>query len=375
MHLLVTNDFPPKVGGIQSYLWELWRRLDPSTFVVLTSPHRDAAAWDATQPFRVVRTREPVLLPHPWMARRVRALAAEIGAHYVVIDPAVPLGLIGPHLRLPYAVVVHGAEISIPGRLPIVRPLLAHVLRRAGLIIAAGGYPAAAANRAARRTLPTAIVPPGVDPQRFVPLTQAARDATRLAHGLDPKAPLVVSVSRLVPRKGIDVVIRAVALLRGEFPELTLAVAGSGRDRDRLERIAREVHAPVRFLGRVAEADLPAVYGCGDVFAMLCRSRWGGLEQEGFGIVFIEAAAAGVPQIAGASGGAADAVVDGTTGVVVGSPRDVGVVAAGIAELLRDPARRSKMAVVGRQRAVDELGYDVLASRLATALASLAPTT
>ena len=375
MHLLVTNDFPPKVGGIQSYLWELWRRLDPSTFVVLTSPHRDAAAWDAAQPFRVVRTREPVLLPHPWMVTRVRALAAEVGADYVVIDPAVPLGLIGPYLGLPYAVVVHGAEVAIPGRLPVIRPVLAHVLRQADLVIAAGGYPAAAANRAARRVLPTAIVPPGVDPQRFVPLTRADRDAARLAHGLDPNAPLVVSVSRLVPRKGIDVIIRAVARLRGEFPELTLAVAGSGRDRDRLERIAREADAPVRFLGRVAEADLPALYGCGDVFAMLCRSRWGGLEQEGFGIVFVEAAAAGVPQIAGASGGAADAVVNGSSGIVVGSPSDVGAVAAALGALLRDPALRLAMAAAGRQRVVAELSYDVLASRLAAALASLVPIT
>ena len=124
-HLLVTNDFPPKVGGIQSYLWELWRRLDPASFTVLTTPYDGAEAWDATQPFRVVRTRDPWLLPHRWMIRRTDALAAEIGASFVIIDPAVPLGVMGPSLARPYGVVVHGAELSIPGRLPVTQPLVA----------------------------------------------------------------------------------------------------------------------------------------------------------------------------------------------------------------------------------------------------------
>ena len=114
-HLLVTNDFPPKIGGIQSLLWEWWRRLPPDSFAVLTSPYEGAAEFDAEQPFRVERTREPVLLPHPWMVRRVDQLAAEFGADLVVLDPAVPLGLIGPSLSLPYDVVLHGAEVTVPG--------------------------------------------------------------------------------------------------------------------------------------------------------------------------------------------------------------------------------------------------------------------
>ena len=112
-HLLVTNDFPPKIGGIQSLLWEWWRRLPPESFVVLTSPHSEAAAFDAEQPFRVVRTPEPVLLPHPIMVRRVNELAREVGADLVVIDPAVPLGLIGPRLDVPYDVVLHLSLIHI----------------------------------------------------------------------------------------------------------------------------------------------------------------------------------------------------------------------------------------------------------------------
>jgi phosphatidyl-myo-inositol dimannoside synthase len=126
--------------------------------------------------------------------------------------------------------------------------------------------------------------------------------------------------------------------------------------------------APVRFLGRVPDDDLPALYGCGDVFAMLCRNRWAGLEQEGFGIVFVEAAAAGVPQVAGESGGAAEAVADGESGLVVRSPGDPRAVAGALAALFDDPARRAAMAVAGRVRAERELAYDVLAARLHTAI-------
>ena len=117
-HVLVTNDFPPKIGGIQSYLWELWRRLPPEDVTVLTSPYADAELFDRSQPFRIERMREPVLLPHPILASRVRRLAAEVGAKAIVLDPAVPLGLIGPSLGLPYAAVLHGSEVTVPGRLP-----------------------------------------------------------------------------------------------------------------------------------------------------------------------------------------------------------------------------------------------------------------
>lgn len=367
-HLLVTNDFPPKVGGIQSYLWELWRRLDPHSFAVLTTPHPDADGWDADQAFRVVRTREQVLLPTPGLVRRIDELATEVGADMVLLDPALPVGLAGPKLDRPYGLVLHGAEVTVPGRLAGPNMALRRALRGADLVIAAGGYPAAEAERAAGQPLPIVNVPPGVDCERFVPLSADQRAATRAELGLPADGRLVVSVSRLVPRKGMDVLIRAAALLAPARPDLTVAIAGSGRDHKRLQRLVARTEAPVQLLGRVADDALASLYGAGDVFAMLCRNRWAGLEQEGFGIVFLEAAAAGVPQVAGDSGGAAEAVAAGETGLVVREPDDPRQVAEALARLLDDDSARQQMRQRARDRAVQEFSYDVLAKRLADAL-------
>ena len=367
-HLLVTNDFPPKVGGIQNLLWEWWRRLPSDSFAVLTSPHAGAKAFDAAQRFRVERVREPVLLPHPAMVRRVNRMAAEFGADFVVLDPALPLGLIGPHLDVPYMVVLHGAEITVPGRLPVSRLLLARVLSGARHVIAAGGYPAKEARRAVRADLDVTVIPPGVDTARFQPLSLDARREARTHFRVADDAELVVGVSRLVPRKGFDVLIRASAMLSRSRPRLQVLVAGAGRDARRLQKLIDETRAPVRLLGRVPSDDLPALYGCADVSAMLCRTRWFGLEQEGFGIVFSEAAACGVPQVAGESGGAAEAVSDGITGLVVDEPRDEVEVADALFRILDDQDLRISMAEASRQRAVDEFDYEVLSRRLADVL-------
>jgi phosphatidylinositol alpha-1,6-mannosyltransferase len=368
-HLLVTNDFPPKVGGIQSYLWELWRRLPPDDVTVLTTAHPEAAAWDADQPFRVERVPAKVLLPTAALRRRVDALAGEVGARLVLLDPALPVGAVGPRLVCPYGVVLHGAEVTVPGRLPVTAPLLRRVLRGARLVVAAGGYPLAEAERCAGAALPSVVVPPGVDADRFRPAATAAeRAAARRRHGLPVDGTVVLGVSRLVPRKGFDVLLRAAGRLAPRHPDLVVAIAGGGRDAGRLERVAARAGAPVRFLGRVPDADLPPLYAAADVFAMLCRNRWGGLEQEGFGIVFLEAAAAGVAQLAGRSGGSHEAVVDGETGLVVDRPRDVDAVTAALDTLLADPDLRRRMGAAARARVERDLTYDVLAARLAGAL-------
>jgi phosphatidylinositol alpha-1,6-mannosyltransferase len=367
-HLLVTNDFPPKVGGIQSYLWELWRRLPPDQTVVYTTAHAGAADWDADQSFRVVRSARRFIGPTPAVRSAVTRLAAEVDAGLILLDPALPLGLIGPRLDRPYGVILHGAEVTVPGRLPVSRSLLGHVLRGAGLVVAAGGYPAAEGERAAGTPLPTIVVPPGVDTGRFRPLGGAERLEVRRRHGLPEDGPLVVSVSRLVPRKGMDVLIEAAARLRADHPGLTVAIAGGGRDRRRLDELVRRHRAPVRLLGRVGDDDLPGLYGAGDAFVMLCRNRWAGLEQEGFGIVFVEAGACAVAAVAGDSGGAAEAVADGETGLVVKDPASVEAAERALRTLLADEGARRAMGEAGRRRAEREFAYDVLASRLASAL-------
>lgn len=376
-HLLVTNDFPPKVGGIQAYLWELWRRLDPATFSVLTaSSHPDHRAFDACQAQHGIHIErvpgKTLFFPTPTAAARIRGAAAAAGASLVVLDPALPLGLLGPHLGVPYAVVLHGAEVAAPAQLPGGRQALARVVRHAALVVAAGGYPEAAARRATGGVLPPVVqVPPGVDCTRFVPLDPGGRRQAREQLGLPADGPLVVSVSRLVPRKGMDVLVEAARRLAPSFPGLTVAIAGAGREGRHLTRQVARCGAPVHMLGRIPEPDKVSLLGAADVFVMACRNRWAGLEQEGFGIVFLEAASAGVPQVAGDSGGAAEAVEDGVTGTVVDRPGDPGQVTLAIGRLLEDPDLRSRMARAGRRRVEAEFAYDRLAPRLARALAGV----
>lgn len=370
-HLLVTNDFPPKLGGIQSYLWELWRRLPPGEAAVLTTPHAGSAAFDAEAPLRIDRTRERVLLPTPGLARRIDTLADEVGAELVLLDPALPLGHLGPSLNHPYGVVIHGAEVTVPGRVPGARRALARVLQGADVVVAAGGYPADEAEHAARRGLPVVVVPPGVDTDQFHPADLDQRRTVRRDLDIGDGATLVLAVSRLVPRKGMDALIEAAARLAPIHPDLRVVIGGTGRDAHRLARLAAATKAPVDLIGRVPEADLAGLYAAADIFVMDCRNRWFGLEQEGFGIVFLEAAACGVAQIAGDSGGAAEAVVDGKTGLVVDDPRSVAALTTALRTLIVDPDRRRAMGVASRRRADEQFSYDLLATRLRDGLAGV----
>jgi phosphatidylinositol alpha-1,6-mannosyltransferase len=377
-HLLVTNDFPPKMGGIQSYLWELWRRLDPESFVVLTAAsHPDAPAFDAAQAelgIRIVRAPESILFfPTPTAIGHVRRCIEEYDIDLVLFDPALPLGLLGPRIGVPYGVILHGAEVTVPGRVPGARATLAHVLRGAAVVISAGSYPAAEGRRAAGEIAARVVeVPPGVDTAAIVTLRAPERRAARTRLGLPAKGPLVVSLSRLVPRKGMDVLITAAGRLAPSYPDLVVAIGGDGRELERLRRQAATSPVPVSLLGQISDEDRAALLGSADIFVMACRNRWLGLEQEGFGIVFLEAAAAGVPQIAGDSGGAAEAVVHGVTGLVVGHPDDPGSVAEALRTLLADPKLRKRMGRAARARAQESYDYDVLASRLASTLEKVA---
>jgi len=371
-HLLVTNDFPPKTGGIQVYLHELWRRLEPGRAVILTAnSHADAAQFDANSPLEIERVPSKTLYL-PTLKNR-RAIEAAISRHQpdlVLLDPAWPLGLLGPSLSKPYGVVLHGAEVAVPGRIPVVASSLRFVLRHAKVVVCAGSYPEAEARRNAAEFLgPVVQVPPGVDTRRFHPVDAARRHEVRDALGFDDDTLLVVAYSRLVPRKGMDTLIRAAAILADNFPSLRVAIGGSGRDRQRLEKLVGRTRAPVTFLGRIPDTHLAPWIASADLMVMDCRSRWFGLEQEGFGIVFLEAAAAGVAQVAGRSGGSHEAVRDGVTGLVVDNPLSARDLAQAMGELLADAERRQRYARAARDAAAADFEWGLLARRLSATLA------
>jgi phosphatidylinositol alpha-1,6-mannosyltransferase len=166
----------------------------------------------------------------------------------------------------------------------------------------------------------------------------------------------------------MDTLLRASVQLRSTFPDLHVALGGAGRDRSRLERLARRLDAPVTFLGRVPDERLSEWLGASDLMVMDCRSRWLGLEQEGFGIVFVEAAASGVAQVAGRSGGSHEAVLDGVTGEVVENSRSARALAAAMKSLLINPDRRHEYAHNARVLATTRFEWDILAGTLAREL-------
>ena len=293
--LVVTNDFPPKFGGIQSYLYELWRRLPPGETTVLTTPHAGAADWDAQQAFRVERIREPVMLPTPGArAADRRARARGRARTSIFLDPALPLGRARPAPRRG-AVGGGAARRRDHGA----RPAAGDPRQARSACCAArpvSSRPVATrhakATRAAERNLAGVVIPPGVDIDRFTPAAGAEqRRSDRVALGIDPDR----ATRRRGQPAGAAQGLRHRAR-RDRAPRDRRAAGRRGRrarPADASNGAARRlgVDDRVRFLGRVSDEQLTAVYRSGDVFAMMCRERWGGLEAEGFGIVFLEAAA------------------------------------------------------------------------------------
>ncbi len=371
-HLLVTNDFPPKVGGIQNYLYELWSRLDPDSFAVLTTNYPGAEDFDREVGFRVQRVRGP-LLPTASLVKKVDRLAEEFGADIILLDPALPLGMLGPRLHRPYGLVLHGAEVVVPSKIPVLNGLLKAVMRDARILLAAGRYPAQCAyDLLGDLTAGPAIriVNPGVDVDRFVIASEKQKLEIRSDLGLT-EGLAVLFVSRLVPRKGADSLIKAMAMLNRKEGTSQLWIVGSGRDKSRLERLAERSGVDAVFLGKLSQQKLVALYGAADIFAMLCRNRWFGLEQEGFGIVFLEAQACGVPCLAGDSGGARDALEPGRSGFVLGNPRDVKSVSLALDTLIRNPELRLKMGSRARYFVESDFDYRKLADILKDAIDSV----
>ncbi|WNI25210.1 glycosyltransferase family 4 protein [Streptomyces sp. ITFR-16] len=376
--LIVTNDFPPRPGGIQAFLHNMALRLDPDRIVVYASTWKRGAegaaataAFDAEQPFTVVRDRTTMLLPTPRVTRRAARLLRTHGCSSVWFGAAAPLGLMAPALRRAGArrlvATTHGHEAGW-AQLPASRQLLRRIGEGTDTITYLGEY---TRSRIAAALTPAAAgrmvqLPPGVDEKTFHP--DSGGDRVRARLGLTGR-PVVVCVSRLVPRKGQDTLILAMPAILAEQPDAVLLIVGGGPYEAGLRKLAAQtgVADSVRFTGPVPWEELPAHYGAGDVFAMPCRTRRGGLDVEGLGIVYLEASATGLPVVAGDSGGAPDAVLDGETGWVVrgGSAEEA---AERIVTLLGDAELRRRMGERGRAWVEEKWRWDLLAEKLRTLL-------
>ncbi|MCK1807917.1 MULTISPECIES: glycosyltransferase family 4 protein [unclassified Micromonospora] len=369
--LLITNDFPPRPGGIQSFVHNLAVRQQPGSVVVYASSWRGAEKFDADQPFEVVRERTRVLLPTPLIARRAARLARAYDCDTVWFGAAAPLGLLAAGLRRRSGIrravaLTHGHEVGWAA-LPGARSALRRIGRGVEVTTYLGEYTRTRLARVLDGLTELRRLAPGVDVDTYHPDVDGTKVRERL--GLADR-PVVVCVSRLVPRKGQDMLIRALPEIRRRVPGAALLVVGGGPYRSTLEKLARQsgLERDVVFTGSVPSADLPAHYAAGDVYAMPCRTRNRGLDVEGLGIVYLEAGATGLPVVAGDSGGAPDAVRDGETGYVVGG-RDVAQLADRVATLLADRDLARQFGAAGRAWVEREWRWETQAQRMAALLA------
>ncbi|MQA96537.1 MAG: glycosyltransferase [Streptosporangiales bacterium] len=365
--LIVTNDFPPRPGGIQTFVHALALRRPPEGVVVYASTWRDPSAFDAAQPYPVIRDRTSVMLPIPRVVARAREIARAEGCDSVLYGAAAPLGLMAPALRRAgvarQVALTHGHEAGWAA-LPGARGMLRRIGDGVDVVTYLGEYtrtrmaPALSSAAGARM----ARLAPGVDERAFNPGVDGS--AVRERYGLGDR-PVVVCVSRLVPRKGQDVLVQAWPRIRARVPGAALLLVGGGPHRRRVEALVDRhgVRGDVTITGSVPAAELPAHYAAGDVFAMPCRTRRRGLDVEGLGMVYLEASATGLPVVAGDSGGAPDAVLEDETGHVVDG-RSPEAVAAAISGLLGDPERARLMGEKGRSWVEREWRWDLVAARL-----------
>lgn len=350
--LVVTNDLPPRRGGIQTFVHEILRRLDPDSFAVFGPAESGSAAFDASAGYEVHRHSGSVI-PTPRVAKAVAEVAATTGAGQIMLGSGMPNAYLIPLLRrhdLPTALVItHGNEAGwaqLPGGRALVQPL-----NGARAVTYLGDFTYRILSRYIQPADKLHRLSPGVDTDRFSPGSGGADFRRR--HHLS-NAFVIGTLTRLVPRKGVDLLIRALPYVRRAVPDAHVLVAGDGPHRRELENLARQLSVDDRvvFAGSVPESELPAAYDAMDVFALPTHTRRWGVDVEGLGIVFLEAAAAGVPILVGDSGGSVDAVRDGETGKLIGTNPEA--IAAEIVELAHDETQRREMGARGRQWMVDE---------------------
>jgi phosphatidylinositol alpha-1,6-mannosyltransferase len=349
--LVITNDYPPKPGGIQTYLGNL---VDAYPDPVRVLAPADGPATGTRTGERVVRRgKRRIMWPTRSVVEWFISEARDFGAEAILFGAPHPLTYATPKLKaalgIPVGILCHGAEVTIPAAIPGLRSWLRRILRSADVLFAVSRFTQRKVSRLTGHDV--VAIGAGVDIDMFTPAAESPGN----------EIPLVGCVSRFVPRKGQHRLIAAAGRLATAGTDVEVLIVGKGRTEAKLRRLAERSGVKVRFEIDVPWANLAGLYRTMDVFCMPCRSRWGGLEVEGLGLVFLEAAAAGLPVLAGSSGGSPETVVRGETGFVVDSVEDI---IDGLQILAADPQRACEMGAKGRRRVVEEYVWDRVVATL-----------
>ncbi|MCA1838781.1 MAG: glycosyltransferase family 4 protein [Actinomycetota bacterium] len=364
--LAITNDFPPTVGGIENYEYSLISRWDPDQVTVLTRWVPGCEDFDKGLGFDVRRVPVGTLLPTPSLLRLARSVIASDSIDVIHFPSSLPLGLMGPRLLrstdTPYCISVHGGEFMLPRSIPGLKRALASVIEDACVVFPESSFAESLVDGFVEVGPPLERVTCGVDVNAF-----KKDSAARAELGFD--GPTILSVSRLVARKGPATLIKAMPEVLLHDPTVELVIVGGGPDRKRLEKLSRSlgIESKVRFTGPMQWDEVARYYAGADVFAMPTRERFAGIETEGLPLVFVEAAASSLPLVGGIAGGVSDAVREGETGFLVDGrvPRQTAEV---LIELIEDEDLRRRMGTAARKMAELEFTWEIQFARFQSAI-------
>jgi len=373
--LFITNDFGPRAGGIETFVHGLIERLPKGSVVVYTSAQANAQTFDAewlrNYGVEVIRDRSKILLPTPRVIKVCQKLIENRKLKKVAFGAAAPLGIMARAMRRAGAqkivTLTHGHEVWW-AKVPPFTFAIRYMSKNIDAITYLGDYTRGEISKALSEDDASKLVQiaPGIDVDHFIPMDSSN---LRAELGLTDKS-VIISVGRLVHRKGQDKLIAALPEIKSAVPNVHLVLVGVGPHQDYLKKLALKLKVSdcVTFIGRINYAELPKYICLGDIFAMPSRSRFFGLEVEGLGIVYLEASACGLPVVGGKSGGAPDAVLVGETGVVVDG-NDIFEIAEACIELLNNPELCALMGANGRAWIIENWRWEIWATKYAALLA------
>ena len=362
--LLVTNDLGPRAGGIESFVLGLLERVEPNSVVILTSKQKNSDPFDRELLKKygavVIRDRSKILLPTPRVTRKAKRIMKEYQAKTIWFGAAAPLAFMAKRLRNAggknIVALTHGHEVWW-AKLPIFRSAIAKISRDVDTLTYLGDFTKNAMLPVIADSSKLVKIAPGIDVKHFSP---SEIDLKLIEKYRLQNRRVIVSVGRLVHRKGQDKLIEAMPEILKKYPDAVLLLVGQGPIKSMLDKLIRHhgLENHVIFTGRIQFADLPKYIQLGEIFAMPSRDRFFGLEVEGLGIVYLEASACGVPVIVGKSGGAPDAVIENKTGLTVDgtNPKEI---AEAVCKLLSDKKLATQMGDEGRKWVVENWRWEI----------------